>query len=298
MPSAAIGAAALPKQSAAAPAAPPLLCLESPAAEQAAPRPHPRQGAAQGRVRSAGSAALAPGNRSNIGAVQVYPWAEGSSYRLRTAPERVSDIALEPGEALVSVASGDTARWVIGDTASGSGAARRTHVLVKPSAPGLATNLVIATDRRLYRVEVASSAGRAMAGIAWTYPESELIALRQARAAAAAALPIAAAITVEALDFSYSIGGDKVPWRPVRVFDDGRQVFIQFPANFDGVEAPPLFVLGADGAAELVNYRVSGRYYVVDRLFSKAELRLGGRHQKVVSIAHRGGHAGRRGGRR
>jgi type IV secretion system protein VirB9 len=168
--------------------------------------------------------------------------------------------------------------------------------VVKPSAAGLATNLVITTDRRLYRIELASAAGKAMAGISWTYPESELIAFSQAQAAAAA-LPVAAGVAVDRLDFSYSISGDKVSWRPVRVFDDGRQVFIQFPADFDRVEAPPLFVVGDDGAAALTNYRVSGRYYVVDRLFSVAELRLGGRHQKVVRIARCGKGAGRRGAR-
>jgi len=34
----------------------------------------------------------------------------------------------------------------------------------------------------------------------------------------------------------------------------------------------------------VVNYRVAGRYYVVDRLFAAAELRLGGKRQKVVRI--------------
>ena len=48
---------------------------------------------------------------------------------------------------------------------------------------------------------------------------------------------------------------------------------------------PPLFVLGADGDAELVNYRVRGNYYVVDRLFRAAELRLGERNQMVVRIS-------------
>jgi type IV secretion system protein VirB9 len=34
----------------------------------------------------------------------------------------------------------------------------------------------------------------------------------------------------------------------------------------------------------MVDYRQSGRYYVVDRLFSVAELRLGEKHQLVVRI--------------
>lgn len=49
-------------------------------------------------------------------------------------------------------------------------------------------------------------------------------------------------------------------------------------------EAPPLFLLGADGKAELVNYRVQDRFYVIDRLFDAAELRLGLKKQQVVRI--------------
>ena len=43
-----------------------------------------------------------------------------------------------------------------------------------------------------------------------------------------------------------------------------------------------------DGQAELVNYRVSGRYLIVDRLFEKAELRLGAKRRQVrVKITNR-----------
>lgn len=220
-----------------------------------------------------------------IGAVQVYPWVEGNLYRLYTAPEQVSDIALQPGEALISVAAGDTARWVIGDTASGAGAARRTHILVKPSAAGLSTNLVIATDRRVYHLQLVSNASSAMASISWTYPEDALLALKAA-APGATDQTIAAGVAVEALDFNYRIDGDRPSWRPLRAFDDGRQVFIEFPPTLPQGEAPPLFVRGEDGRAELVNYRLRGHYYVVDRLFTVAELRLGEKRQQVVRIVH------------
>ena len=263
----------------------------------AAPTVRARNRRTESAARAARSAVEEPRSDYYVNAVQIYPWSEGALYRLYTAPERVSEIALEPGETLVSVAAGDTARWVIGDTTSGGGTARRTHILVKPSAAGLKTNLVITTDRRLYRVDVASSRGPAMAGIAWTYPQDELIALRRAEAAAAAAQPVAAGMAVEALNFAYAISGDKVSWRPVRAFDDGRQVFIQFPAGFAQDEAPPLFVLGEGGRAELVNYRLKGRYYVVDRLFGAAELRLGERHRQVVRITRTGDGAGQRPGR-
>lgn len=241
------------------------------------------------RIDAANRAAVRePERDAYLNAVQVYPWSEGAVYRLYTAPERVSEIALQPGEALISVAAGDTVRWVIGDTTSGSGAGKRTHILVKPSAAGLDTNLVITTDRRLYRVEVESNAKSSMAGISWIYPQDALLALKRDEAAAAAAQPVAEGVAVEALNFDYSIDGDQPSWRPVRAFDDGRQVFIQFPASLGQGEAPPLFVVGKGGRSELVNYRLRGRYYVVDRLFSAAELRLGERRQQVVRITRSG----------
>jgi type IV secretion system protein VirB9 len=46
----------------------------------------------------------------------------------------------------------------------------------------------------------------------------------------------------------------------------------------------------------VVNYRVRGRYYIVDRLFSEAELRLGEKPQQVVRIVRAdAGHGRRRG---
>lgn len=222
-----------------------------------------------------------------LGATQIYSWNEGSLYRLYAAPEQISDIALQAGETLVSVAAGDTSRWVIGDTSSGSGTGRRTHILVKPTAPGLRTNLVIATDRRIYHVEAVSTAKSAMAAISWTYPQDGLIAIQ---ASAPVADPVVApAVGVDALNFGYRIEGDNVAWRPILVFDDGHQTFIEFPATLGDGEAPPLFVVGSDGKAELVNYRVKGHYYVVDRLFTAAQLRLGGKHQQVVRITRDNG---------
>lgn len=219
-----------------------------------------------------------------VGAIQVYPYAEGVLYRLFAAPERITDIALQPGETITSVAAGDTARWTVGDTTSGSGGAKRTHILVKPFASGLATNLIVTTDRRVYRIELKSSGGVAMSALSWTYPQDEMIALDRARRTAESAAPVARGLAVEALNFHYTITGDRVPWRPVRAFDDGRQTFIEFAPDLALGEAPPLFVRSEDGKASLVNYRVAGRYYLVDRLFETAELRLGAKKQKIVRI--------------
>ncbi len=248
-----------------------------------------RSKAPAARVTAANRAALRePITPGFVNAVQIYPYSEGVVYRLYTAPERVSDIALQSGETLVSVAAGDTVRWTVGDTSSGAGEAKRTHILVKPFAPGLSTNLVIATDRRIYHLQLESTAATAMAAISWTYPQDALLAIARVKAQADAAPPVAAGLQVEALRFGYRIGGDDPPWRPLRAFDDGRQTFIEFPASIAVTEAPPLFLIGAKNEAELVNYRVRGRYYVVDRLFDRAELRLATEPQQVVTISRVG----------
>ena len=238
------------------------------------------------RVRAANHAAtLEPASSGYLNAVQIYPYSDGAIYHVFTAPGQVTDIALQPGEILGAVAAGDTVRWVIGDTTSGSGDGKRTHVLAKPFTAGLATNIVITTDRRTYHLALTSTDRTAMAALSWTYPQDQLIALKAATEQARAAEPVAVGLQIDQLHFDYAVTGDQPAWRPLRAFDDGRQTFIEFPASLSVGEAPPLFLVDAKGKAQLVNYRVQGRYYVVDRLFDTAELRFGLKHQDVVRIS-------------
>ncbi len=220
---------------------------------------------------------------SLVGALHEFAWERGSLYAVAASPARITDIALEPGELLLSVSAGDTTRWIVGDARSGAGASLQAHVLVKPNAANLATNLVIMTDRRVYHLELRSAAGPAMASISWRYPE--VLALSQP---APDQPPLAAAAVAafdhEQINLGYRLAGDAPDWRPVGVFDDGRQVFIEMPPAFSKIEAPPLFVSGPNGA-EMVNYRVRGNYYIVDRLFLRAELKLGsGPRAQTVKI--------------
>jgi len=238
------------------------------------------------RVEAANRSAIQePTSRGYINAVQVYPFSEGALYRLYATPEQVTDIALQPGETLSSVSAGDTVRWVMGDTTSGSGTGKQVHVLVKPFMTGLKTNLVIMTGRRSYHLVLESTDHTAMAAISWSYPQDQLLALRQQDAQAEAVAPVAQGLVLEDLRFRYEITGDNPPWRPIRAFDDGSKVYIEFPKRLDQGEAPPLFVVGPMGDNQLVNYRVRSNYYIVDRLFGAAELRLGQDPQQVVRIS-------------
>src|SRR6185295_4465430 len=174
------------------------------------------------KIEAANAAAkIDPSSDGFINAIQVYPYTKGALYQLYGAVNQVTDITLEAGEKLVSVSAGDTVRWIVGDTTSGEGKTAQVHILVKPIGADLETNLVITTERRTYHLEMRSSASTYMASVSWTYPASELLALKKQRAEAdvTAGVIADAGINIEQLKFRYHIEGD-APWRPLRVFDD------------------------------------------------------------------------------
>ncbi|MGY3149592.1 P-type conjugative transfer protein TrbG [Bradyrhizobium sp. USDA 3397] len=238
------------------------------------------------RVETANSAArVEPRKRGYFNAAQIYAYSPGALYQIYAAPGQITDIALEEGEQLTGsgpIAAGDTVRWVVGDTESGSGDTRRVHILVKPTRASIETNLVVNTDRRTYLLELRSRERPYMPSVAWYYPET----LRE-RSRAVALKPV---LPEPAQRISrYAIEGDSPPWRPLAAYDDGRKVYVEFPQGIVQGEMPPLFVIGPDGKTELVNYRAYGNVLIVDRLFAAAELRLGGEHQQKVRIVRTDG---------
>lgn len=253
-------------------------------------KPLPRQAAplvkpadVQQRVsRATDEARVAPAKEGFINATQVWPYVEGALYQVYASPGRVTLIALQTGEQLVTVAAGDTVRWIVGDTLSGGESEQRVSVLVKPTRADLQTNLVITTDRRTYLVELISTEQTWMASASWDYPQDRMQAL-QRHGRETPSTP-QAGVPLEKLKFRYAISGDRPPWMPRLAFDDGQKVYIKFPAGIAQGELPPLFVVGPQGEGQLVNYRYRAPYYIVDRLFTAAELRLGGDKAQVVRI--------------
>jgi len=219
-----------------------------------------------------------------VNSMQVWSYSPAALYQIYSSPGRVTDIALEPGERLNDVSVSDPVRWIVGDTRSGSGTDERIHLIVKPTRADLKANLVITTDRRAYYAELRSEPDTWMASVSWDYPQDRLRHLQAANIEREASAPLATGILVEQLRFRYEITGDKPSWRPLRAFDDGVKVYIQFPNGIQQGELPPLFIIGSEGETQLVNYRVRPPYYIVDRLFGAAELRLGGKKARTVRI--------------
>ena len=204
---------------------PPPLAEDRPRSQHIPPSWTPAKGGNKGvkeaeqpvaRIETANDAArVEPRKDGYFNAVQVFPFSPGALYQVYAAPGQITDIALEPGEQLTGsgpLSAGDTVRWVVGDTESGSGDTRRVHIIVKPTRPSIETNLVVNTDRRTYLIELRSREKLYMPSVAWFYPED-----RTARARAVPPTPVLPHPSQRR--YRYAIEGDDPPWRPVGAYD-------------------------------------------------------------------------------
>jgi P-type conjugative transfer protein TrbG len=216
-----------------------------------------------------------------------YPFGQRTPPTLHCKPLFVCDLVLEPGEAIVNVAVGDSVRWLIAPASNGTADATTPHVLVKPTESGLHTNLIVTTNRRTYYLALVSSNSAPMLRMGFLYPQDPQVAFATANGARGV-LPSAQSTlgtpeaTVDHLDFNYRTSGDR-GLQPTRVFNDGTHTYLQMPAGMN--EIPVLFAVGSDGADTLANYRFTGRYYVVDGVPSRVALVEGsGKHQRRAVV--------------
>ena len=196
-------------------------------------------------------------------------------------PLHVVDVEMQPGETVQETATGDTKRWLINVIHNNP-----DHVIIKPTDVGLTTNLVIITDKRTYNLRLVSRDASYVPRVGWYYPQ-ETVKKWGGGARGDPTVATLPAVSADKLNFTYWLEGPD-RFRPVRVFDDGAHVYLQMPATMRSGDAPAVFVTGVDGNDELVNYRLAGSYYVIDKLFEKASLVLGvGSDAQRVTI-HKG----------
>jgi type IV secretion system protein VirB9 len=222
--------------------------------------------------------------------------------RIFCTPFRVCDIALQAGEIVQGAPMiGDGEGWHIDSAISGN----IQHVVIKPKIHGISTNIAVYTNRRVYHLEIVATASDLMPMVSFTYPEdrrAKWLQLAQQQSLAAndgaehrsAGRPDEYEVSVRpgALDFNYAVMKEgrwlmrrRIDWLPKRAYDDGEKVIIEMPRTVLARELPVLFVRDGDGSDKLVNYRVKGTHFIVDRMFTHAVLVKGiGFRQERVGI--------------
>lgn len=221
---------------------------------------------------------------------------------------QVTDIELEPGEVVTQVNVGDTTRWSVESAVSGSGSEQTQHLIVKPRDIGLTTSLVVTTDHRTYHLMLVSDEKGFMHWVRFVYDHEKTAqpaSTPMPAVAAPAPMPQRVAadpprrrpdgkrvalMEADDTDDGYVVSG-KADWRPVAVYSKGGKTYIEMPASVRHKEAPVLFEETRKGLFHhekiLVNYRVKGRWYVVDKVIDKGTLVSGvGGGQTKVDICH------------
>ena len=240
------------------------------------------------------NAKFQPTDQGYFNSVMNYDYMPGAVYVVYTAPLNITDIMFESGEKIISYPSGDTLRWQIAKTRSGSGDQTREHLIIKPQKESLENTLLVTTDQRVYHLQLFSTNNKTyMVAVSWKYPESFVTGLSSASEPSYSFGNGATnnlTLDVTNLNFNYQFGmlkGDKPSWFPLRVFSSDRQTFIEFKKEFKSSDMPILYIKTDDSKyATMVNWRLLGRFMVVDQVVTKAQLVMGGKskHQTIVLV--------------
>ncbi len=208
------------------------------------------------------------------------------------SPMQVCDVELQRGEKVREIVVGDSARWMVESGSMGVGNDETIHLFIKPIDAGLETTAVVTTDRRVYHLRLISQRSGHTPYVGFTYADQLKIQAAEKRASEVRAATWDSADVVggiadlSQLHFGYSVKGN-ASWKPERVYDDGRQTFIQFPKKKSG-EMPILLVRkGKENV--MVNYRIKDKAMIADGIFDKISLVLGvGSAKEEILISREG----------
>lgn len=213
--------------------------------------------------------------------------------RIVCRPLRMTDIELEPGERVTGLNIADNSRWSITSSTSGTLDMLTTHIIIKPHLPKIATNLLIHTDRRTYAIELVSvEDGQYMPFIGFLYPASPSRIGAESEEAWEKLMKeyrLSDQYSAETKEYSFNAAdpkninlgytikvtrGKNVPWKPKNVYDINGKTYIVMNPNMKFSEAPVIFEK-KDKTEKLMNYRVHGDIYIIDRLFDTAIMTAG-----------------------
>jgi P-type conjugative transfer protein TrbG len=223
------------------------------------------------------------------------------------SPDRLCEVLLETGEKITDQpVLGDSSRWDYTVMKSGTGSNERVHVVVKLKKPryGIKTDLMIATDRRLYHLEFVSSATQYVARAEFTYgdePNSSWIKYqaeqqeqkeKREESKPPTGVPLASALN---LDYTVKVSHHHpdADFIPKWVGRDTEHTYLKMPKELQSSDTPILQVSGANGC-EIVPYRVVGDDHTLWKIDGKlvaGTLIYGGdkKHRQLVQF-YQDGH--------
>lgn len=199
----------------------------------------------------------------------IYPFFDNAAYRIHLRPGYITDIRLEPDEALNYVGGGDSYRWKIDTASNNTSHGLFTHIFIKPLMDGISTNLVVVTDKRTYHLDLTSD-GVLSSMVSWKYHSK-----RSDIYSSPPSFIITPAIKPLGISFNYRISNTNLPWAPSFVFNSSSKTYIKMSDTISTTDLPTLYALEGSNKPVLVSYRYQNGYFIVDSLNDKYMLTLG-----------------------
>jgi len=206
-----------------------------------------------------------------------FSYVPGGLYKIYCKVGYLTDVRFHPGEKVTFVGGGDTSKWMIDTANTDSPEGSIAHLYIKPVSGNATTNLIINTTKHSYQILVNASNWYNPI-VNWTYSSEEQLAGKIAKEKDSAFF-VSNDMNVtkpENLNYNYKIENDKkLKWAPTMVFDDGAKTYIKLSDALRTGNSPVLYIKEKNSKKlALVNYRIKDNYYIVDRLFDQAELRV------------------------
>jgi len=225
--------------------------------------------------RKVGDFTVLPKKQIFDGGAVVYNYVENHLYQIFLAPRQLTHLSLEEGEIITAPpAAGDTYNFMVETTQTQKAGKITEHVLIKAVNAGNETTLVIATNRRVYHFRLCAFERTFMPIVYFHYPMSIFEELEK-KEEIRQRNQLTIHSDIRDLDFSYEIIPHDIhmpEWAPSMVFNDGSKTYMQFHSAKRTAVAPALFEINSKKEPSLLNYRVTGDYYIVDQVIEHAQL--------------------------
>lgn len=183
-----------------------------------------------------------------------------------------ANIEFAEDETVDNISMGDTIAWQV--VPSGR------RIFLKPMEPNATTNMTVITNKRLYYFELHAddvdsiNDAKMVFTVRFLYPdESQGEVIKHYNISNEPDLS-----EPDNYNFNYTISGSEI-YAPIRIFDDQEFTYFQFKNK--NASIPAFFLVDQAGHEELVNYRVAGKYIVVERVTGRFTLRHG---KEVVCV--------------
>ena len=212
--------------------------------------------------------------------IKTFVFNENEVFRLTLHYGYQSNIEFAKNEEIETISVGNSYSWKI------TPVGRR--LFIKPIEGDAHTNMTVITNRNTYQFELNSkySDGNLDEELVYVvrffYPSKDFDKPLPKKVNMQNFTPKEPQLPVQdnSFNFNYSIKGSE-NISPVKVFDDGKQTFLQFPNN--NAEVPHIFAVDQSGTKNRSQYSRVGEYIVIKNIVGQLSLSLNDEEALVLN---------------